>query len=221
MSKAAQLAQGSKIYIAGSAASAEAITAVVCGYPTILSMTGHAGVANGDVVTFGGAFAGADAALLDGKTAVASHVATGATNDTFAVNIDTTGKTITSGTATATPAAWTQIKEIKSIKPGGAQASKIDVTDLDSAAKEFESGLIDNGTVSMEYFEKIDDPGQIAALAAFKASTVFSFKVVLNGGSIRTFDGVVLKFGTLPDAAVDGVQTGNFEIQISGAVTVS
>ena len=221
MSKSAQLAQGSKIYIAGAAAASEALTAIVAGNPTVLAMTGHTGIANGDVITFDSNFAGADNALLNAKTAVAHHKATGASNDSFAVDIDTYEKTITIGTAHATPAAWTQIKEIKAIKPAGASATKIDVTDLDSLAKEFEAGLIDNNTVSMEYFEKIDDPGQMAALAAFKAGTVFSFKVVLTGGSIRTFDAVVLKFGTLPDAAVDGVQTGNFELQISGAVTVS
>jgi hypothetical protein len=221
MSVAAQLAQGSKIYIAGAATAAEALTLVVCGNPTILTMTGHGGVANGDVVTFDSGFAGADDALLNGKTAVATHYATGVTNDTFAVDIDTTGKTITYGTAHATPAAWTQIKEIKDIKPGGAQASKIDVTDLDSLAKEFETGLIDNGTVAMSYFEKVDDPGQMAALAAFVGSVVSDFKVVLTGGSIRTFKAAVLKFGTIPDAAVDGVQTGSFELQISGAVTRS
>jgi hypothetical protein len=221
MSKAAQLAQGSKIYIAGSAAASQTLTSVVCGYPTILGMTGHSGIANGDVITFDSNFAGTHAALLNGITTVATHKATGATNDTFAVDIDTTGKTITIGTAHATPAAWTQIKEIKDIKPGGAQASKIDVTDLDSTAKEFETGLIDNGTVAMTYYEKIDDAGQIAALAAFKASSVDSYKVVLTGGSIRTFTAAVLKFGTLPAAAVDGVQTGSFELQISGAVTVS
>jgi hypothetical protein len=221
MSIGAQLAQGSKIYIAGSAAAAIALTGVTPGNPTMFVSTGHTGIANGDVITFDGNFAGADAALLNGKTGVVHHYTTGVTNDTFAVDINTLGKTITIGTAHATPAAWTQITQIKSIKPGGAQASKIDVTDLDSFAKEFESGLIDNGAVSMEYFEKIADPGQLAALAAFAGSTINSYKVTLTGGSTRTFSAACLKFGTIPDAAVDGVQTGSFELQISGTVTRS
>ena len=221
MSKSAQLAQGSKIYIAGSAAVSELLTAIHLGNPTILTMTGHGGVANGDVITFDNNFAGADAADLNGKTFVAHHYGIGVTDDTFAINFDSTKKAITIGTAHATPAAYTQIKEIKSIKPAGAAASKIDVTDLDSTAKEFEAGLIDNNTIAMDYFEKVDDPGQMAALAAFGTGEVYGFKVVLTGGSIRTFDAVVLKFGTIPDAAVDGVQTGSFELQISGAVTPS
>jgi hypothetical protein len=219
MSKSAQLAQGSKIYIAGSSGTPESLTAVTIGYPTILAMTGHTGLSNGDVVVLSG-FTDT-ASVLNGKTTVVTHKATGVTNDTFAVDINSVGAKISIGSGIATPADWTQIKEIKDIKPAGAQATKIDVTDLDSAAKEFEAGLVDNGAVTMSYYEKIDDPGQIAALAAFNAGTTFSFKVALTGGSVRTFDATVLKFGTLPDAAVDGVQTGTFEIQISGAVTRS
>lgn len=220
MSINAQLAQGTKLYIAGSAAVAEALTAVTVGYPTILAMTGHAGIANGDVITFDSGFTGADAALLNGKTAVVTHVATGATNDTFAVDIDTTGKTITVGTANATPTAWIQVKELKAIKPSGAAASKIDVTDLDSEAKEYRSGLIDNGTFSADVHILESDPGQAAVLAAFKDSTVNSYKVV-SPAKTRTFSATCLKFPTVPDSAVDGVQTGTAEWQISGEVTVS
>lgn len=221
MSVNAQLAQGMKIYISGSAAVAEPITAVTCGYPTIIAITGHAGVANGDVVTFNSGFTGTDAALLNGKVAVAHHYATGATNDTFAIDIDTTGKTITAGTATATPAAWTQIKEVKGIKPAGAQASKIDVTDLDSTAKEYRTGLIDNNSLSLDVHILESDPGQAAALLAFKTSAAKSFKTVSAANVTRTFNGTLLKWPTVPDSSVDGVQTGSAEIQISGDVTVS
>lgn len=220
MSIAAQLAQGSKIYIAGSAGSAEPLTAITLGYPTILAITGHSGLANGDVVTFA-AFTGADAATLNGVSAVVKNYATGATNDTFAVDINTVGKTITLGSATATPAAWTQITEVKSIKPAGGQASKIDVADLDSTAKEYRSGLIDNGAISLEIHDKVSDAGQQAVLASFTNQTVCSYKITLTGGSIRTFSATVLKFPTNPDASVDGVQTGSIELQISGAVTRS
>lgn len=219
MSIAAQLAQGTKMYIAGSSAAAEALTAITVGYPTIIAMTGHGGVAAGDVVTFAN-FTGIDAGLLNGKTAVATHYATGAINDTFSVDIDTTGKTITIGTATATPAAWTQVNEIKGIKPSGASASKIDVTDLNSTAKEYRTGLIDNGTFSVDVNILESDAGQAACLAAFTASTVNSYKVV-TPGKTRTFNATCLKFPTIPDASVDGVQTGTAEWQISGAVTVA
>lgn len=220
MSAAAQLAQNSKLYIAGSAGSAEPLTAVTPGNPTIIAITGHTGVAAGDVVTLAG-FTGADAALLNGKTAVAHHYTAGAVNDTFAVDIDTTGKTITIGSATATPTAWVQIKELKKIGKNGAKTSTVDTSDLDSAAKEFRTGLVDNGQISMELNDLVTDPGQQALLAAFTASTTNNFKIALNGGSTRTFAGSVTGFDTTPEVGVDGVQTISAEIKISGAVTRS
>lgn len=220
MSINAQLAQLSKFYIAGSGGAAEALTAVTVGNPTIVAITGHAGVANGDYITFNSGFTGTDAALLNGKSAVVKYYATGATNDTFAVDIDTTGKVITVGTATATPTAWVQVKEVKSIKPAGAQSSKIDVTDLDSTAKEYRSGLIDNSTLSLDVNILESDPGQAAVLAAFIASTVNTYKLT-TPAKTRTFSATCTKFPTAPELAVDGVQTGSAEWQISGAITVS
>jgi len=219
MSINAQLAQLSKLYIEGSSGAAEALTAVTVGYPTIIAITGHAGVANGDVVALAN-FAGADAAELNGKSFVVTHYATGATNDTFTIDVNTVGKTITIGTATATPAAWTPVKEIKSIKPNSAVASKIDVTDLDSVAKEYRSGLVDHGSFSCDINVLESDPGQAAVLAAFLNATTNNYKIT-TPGKTRTFNATCLKFPTTPDLAVDSVQTGSAEFQINGLITVS
>lgn len=221
MSINAQLAQQSKLYIAGTAATPEVVTAITVGYPTILAITGHAGVANGDIITLAG-FTGADAAVLNGQTATVNHYATGASNDTFAIDINTVGKTITvdTGVTAVTPTAWIQIKEIKAIKPAGASASEIDVTDLDSTAKEYRSGLMDNGSLSCDIFILESDPGQAAALAAFTAATANTYKMV-TPTKTRTFSATCTKFPTIPDASVDGVQTGSAEWRVSGAVVVS
>ena len=221
MSIDAQLAQNTKFYIAGTAATPEVITAITVGYPTVIAITGHAGVANGDVVTFA-AFTGADMALLNGISAVVTHYATGSTNDTFSVDINTVGKTITvdTGVSTATPTAWIQIKEVKGLKPSGASCSKIDVTDLLSTAKEYRTGLVDNGTFSADVFILESDVGQAAVLAAFNASTVDNYKVV-SPAKTRTFTASCMKFPTMPDSNVDGVQTGSAEWVISGTIVVS
>ena len=222
MSVAAQLAQATKLYIAGSPASAEVLTAITVGYPTILAITGHAGVANGDVVTLAG-FTGDDAATLNGQTATVKNYATGATNDTFAIDINTVGKTITidAGNTTATPSAWIQIKEVKGINPSGGSAAPIDVTDLDSTAMEFLTGLQDHGTLSFDINILETDAGQAAAIAAFAASTSKSFKTVTILPKTRTFTGSITKWPTIPTHQVNGVQVGTAEIKISGAVEVS
>jgi len=217
MSINAQLAQLSKLYIASTAGGAKTISGGAAGNPTILTSTAH-GLANGDVVAVASITGtmGTDVTNgLNGKSFVISNV----TANTFCVNVNTLGLTYTSG-GTATPATWTQIKEIKSIKPGGASSSKIDVTDLDSTAKEYRSGLIDNGTFSADINVLESDAGQTAVLAAFLASTVNNYKFT-SGTKVRTFAATCLKFPTAPDASVDNVLTGSCEWQISGTITVS
>lgn len=221
MSVNAQLARNTKIYIEGSAAVAEVLTAITVGYPTIIAITGHAGVANGDLVTFAG-FAGADAATLNGVTAVVKNYATGGTNDTFAVDINTVGKTITidAGATTATPTAWIQVKEVKGINPAGAQVSTVDVTDLDSDAMEYKAGLPDNGSLSLDINILESDAGQAACLAKFIASENANFKVT-TAAKTRTFNGTITSWPTIPTAVVNGVQVGQAQIQVNGAVAVA
>lgn len=217
MSVNAQLAQGTKLYIAGTSGTAKNITAVAVGFPTILTSSAH-GLQNGDYVAIASitGTVGTDATYgLNGKSYTVKNV----TTNTFCIEQNTTGLTYTSG-GTATPSTWIQVKELKGIKPSGASASKIDVTDMDSTAKEYRTGLQDNGTFSADIHILESDPGQAACLAAFNASTVNSYKVT-TPSKTRTFNASCTKFPTVPDAAVDGVQTGSAEWQISGSVTVS
>ncbi|MBU1567716.1 MAG: phage tail protein [Proteobacteria bacterium] len=217
MSTSAQLAQGTKLYIAGSSGSAETISAAAAGYPTILTATAH-GLANGDIAAIAGVVGtmGTDSANgLNGNSYTVKNI----TTNTFCIEANTTGLTYTSD-GTATPSAWIQIKELKSIKPAGAAASSIDVTDLDSTAKEYRTGLMDNGSFSCDIQILESDPGQAAALAAFAASSILNYKVETTAKT-RTFEATCLKFPTIPDSSVDGVQTGTAEWQISGDITVA
>lgn len=221
MSIAAQLAQGSKLYIAGSAATPLALVSVTAGFPTVLTFlnaTVATALLNGDNCVIADV-TGADAALLNG-THVVSHKAIGVTNTTFTVDIDTTGATIVGTTATATPSDWIQVKEVKAIKPSNANTSSIDVTDLDSTAKEFRTGLVNNGTFTTDIHVLETDPGQIAVEVAFKASSVDIYKIE-TPAKTRTFSASCMKFPTVADSSVDGVQTGSMDFQISGDVVVS
>jgi len=217
MSIAAQLAQQTKLFIAGSPAAPVTITAVVPGYPTIITSAAH-GLENGDygpIADIVGTI-GTDATNgLNGQSLSISNV----TDDTFAVNVDTTGLAYTSG-GTFTPTAWLQMKEMKTLTPAGATATKIDVTDLDSTAKEYKTGLADNGEFTAELNVLESDPGQVAILAAFLASTNNQYKVV-TAAKTRTFNGSCLSFPTLPNSSVDNVQIGTANFQINGDITVS
>lgn len=225
MSDAAITTQGTTLHIEGSAAAAEVLTAITVGFPTILAITGHAGVANGDVVTFAG-FTGADAATLNSVSAVVKNYATGTTNDTFAVDINTVGLTITidAGNTTATPTAWIKVGEIKVINNTPGTAPDIDVTDLDSTRKEYKVGLPDSGSISVEFFALDSDTGQAAMLAAYDAQSTKAFKVTYPSGStpIRTFNASVKSFPDIANSITpDGVISGTAELKMSGTVTVS
>lgn len=75
------------------------ITGIQTGYPTILTAVAH-GLTDGATITLAG-FAGDDADLLNGLETTVQYP----TDDTFAVDVDTTGVDITDNTDTATATA--------------------------------------------------------------------------------------------------------------------
>jgi len=224
MSTAAIPSQGTTLHIAGTAATPEVLTAVTVGFPTILAITGHEGVANGDVIALAG-FTGADAATLNGQTAVVKNYATGATNDTFAIDINTVGKTITidAGNTTATPSAWIKVGQLTDIKSTSDTSPDIEVTDLDSTTKEYIPGLPDTGGLTASAYCVDSDAGLAAMEAAFDARVVKAFKVTYSAGAtpVRTFNAYVKGFPKVGDASKDGVITGSVELKRSGVVTKS
>jgi hypothetical protein len=202
-------AQGAKLQIASGSGSAQAVTAVAVGFPTILT---GVGINAGDVITLA-AFTGADAALLNGVTTVAKYVA----NGKYAVDIDTTGKTITVSSSTATPNTYTRVANLKDFNGFDGAASDIDITHLESAAKEFRAGLVDNGQVSCNVQQDLADAGQIAVMAAQVASATKNFKVTLSSGKVASFAGYIKKFSAA--GQVDGVIMSSLDIKITGSVT--
>lgn len=206
-------AQGTLLQIATGTGGAQTVTAIALGFPTILTIAAN-GRQNGDVVNLA-AFTGADAALLNGKTVVVKNK----TTNTYAIDVDTTGKTIVVTGATATPVTYTTINEMKTYNGLDGQATEIDTTDLNSAAKEFIQGLVDEGGFSCTIHRLPSDPGQQALLAARTAGTLKGFKLVLPVGSpsVASFSAYVKQ---LPiSGGVDAVQTSNVALRITGAVT--
>lgn len=208
----ATVSQGTKVEIGTGVGAAKNVTAIALGNPTILTSAAHA-LANGDVVTLGG-FTGNDAATLNTKTCVVKNV----TVNTFAVDIDTTGKTIVGTAATATPVSWTEIKEIYDVNPDGGESGEIDTTHLQSTAKEFMTGLKDWGSISMDMAWLFDDAGQLALLEAQAAASKKDFKITYSNSKTATFEGYV-KNVSGPTASVDDKLTGAASIKISGTVT--
>ena len=212
MASGAISAQGSKVYIGTGSGGAIAVTAITKAFRA--EVTGTNTLTKGDRVTF---------ASVTGMTEIntLSGTVLSATGSAFVVDIDTRAFTTYTSGGTATPITFTQIKEVKDFKPSGAQVSKIDVTNLDSTAKEYVGGLVDNGDFGMSVNYVASDPGQAACKTAFESSLTKAFKIVAPNADTFTFNAFVMKFPEVPSGAVDGVLMGDMTVQITGAVVKS
>jgi len=213
MASNAQNAQGTTLQISSTAGAAKTITAMTLSNPTILTSVAH-GLVAGDVVTLAN-FAGTDAATINAKVKAIHSV----TTDTFAVDIDTTGLTITDNTdaATATPVAWTTVGEVVDGDGFTGTSAVIDKTNLASTAKEKSVGLQDFGSLTLNLQIYDSDAGQSAMKTSKANQTQKNFKLTYPDATTRTFAGYVMSF--TEKFGVDQIVTGTTEIMIDGDVT--
>lgn len=205
-------AQGSTLQISTGTGGAKTITGIAVGFPTIITSAAH-GFGNGDVVAIAGV-TGADAALLNGQ----SWTITNVTTNTYAVQLNSVGKTLTA-TGTATPNTYTKVSNFKDYTGFDGKSSEIDVTHLESAAKEVRAGLMDNGSLNINVDRDTADAGQQALLAAQVSGAVKTFKLTLPNAVVASFSGIVTQFSL--SGKVDDVLKTPVSIRISGAVTWS
>ena len=210
MPSSAISAQGSILAIGTGTGGAKTITAMAAGNPTIFTSAAH-GLVNGDVITIA-ALVGTAAASFNGLTfSVVSK-----TTNTFALQVDTTGLTYTSG-GTATPVTFTNIANIKDFSGFDGSASELEVTNLDSVAKEFKLGLTDPGAFSINIDYDSANAGHVALRAKQVSGLLSNFKLTLPNATVITFTGFVKKFSLA--GGVDAVAKTSVDIRISGAIT--
>lgn len=113
---------------------------------------------------------------------------------------------------------YVPISNVKTFSGFDGSSAEIDVTNLDSVAKEFRLGLRDNGQFSLELDRDFADPGQTALNAAQTASDEQQFKIKFSNEKMATFKGYVKKFSL--SGGVDQVVKASCDIRISGAVTL-
>lgn len=210
MTSTAISAQGSVLQIATGTGGAKTVTAAAAGFPTIITATAH-GLSNGNVVTLAG---------LSGATGInGTFVIKNKTTNTFAIDLDTTGSTITASSATATPVTYTAIGNFNALSGFDGEASEIDVTNLASTAKEYVLGLTDNGKVGIDFQWDLNDAGQQALLAAKNSGAIQNFRLILPNGKTATFTAFVKSFPV--SLGVDQAIKSTAGLRISGPVTWS
>jgi hypothetical protein len=209
MPSTAIASQGTLVQVASGSGTAKTVTAAAAGVVTIFTATAH-GFSKGDLVTLAGI---GGATTLTGQFSVAAVTA-----NTFAVNVDTTGATLTVTSATAAPATFATIGNIKSFQGIDGTANEIDVTNLLSAAKEVRLGLPDSGQFTIEVDQDSTDAGQIAVRVSCQAQTLKQYKITFAGGAVLTFSAYCKKFSTA--AGIDQVVKGSIALRITGAYTL-
>lgn len=112
------------------------------------------------------------------------------------------------------------IANVKSFSGLDGEASEIDVTNLQSTAKEYRLGLQDFGSFSMEINPDYSDSGQNVLRAAQASGAVKTFLVTLPGGTTLEFEGIVKNASSI-SGGVDAVLDGSVSIRITGDVTVT
>lgn len=131
--------------------------------------------------------------------------------------LETQGFIIKIGDTSDSPGQLVEIKEVTNFSGFDGQAAEIDVTHLQSAAKEFIMGLQDFGGFNLDVNYLPDDPGQSEARAAKAARTKKQFQLTLSDGTIATFSAYVMSAPL--SGGVDAKVDGSFQLRITGDVT--
>lgn len=211
MTSTAQVAQQSKFYVSGTPGTAYAVTAITKAAKAAVTWTSGAVPAAGDVIIFGAISGMPEINGLLGIVSVAS-------GSSFTVAIDSSGFATAGTTGTATPQTFSKVGNVQDFTPDGGTATVIDVTNLDSTAKEKRQGLQDNGNYSLTFDSDDTDAGQLRLLAARAAQAVLVFKQTYPGGlKIRAWQGFVQKV-TEPAAGVDKVLSSSATIVVTGPI---
>ena len=133
--------------------------------------------------------------------------------------LDSQGVIISYLGTNSSPPAYIAIPEVVNIQGPGGQANEIDVTDLNSTAKEFRMGLQDEGSITMDILYIPANASHAALRAARAGQTLTGFQITFTDSPETNwqFNGFVLGFEI--SNAVDDVTKASVTIRVSGAVT--
>lgn len=121
----------------------------------------------------------------------------------------------------ASPEVYTSITEVTNISGPGGGASEIDTTDLNSTAKEFRLGLVDNGsiTLSLNFIPANVQHALLRTKSISGVSTNFRLTFTDSPATLWTFAAFVQELSI--ENGVDGVTTGSVTLRITGSITES
>jgi hypothetical protein len=209
MSASAYNAQGAKLELGVTSAS-KTISAISKANPAVITATAH-GLTDGAVVKITAVVGMVE---INNKVGVAVVVDA---NNFKLFGVDSTLYTTYGSAGSATP---TKVKvgNWKGWNGFGGSGSDIDVTDLDSGAKEFRMGLQDNGELQIDVQTSDTDEGQ-QALNGSKAASGPASPFVLTFANLKTrsFNAYCKQFSET--GAVDGIIMSQATMKVTGVVS--
>ena len=132
--------------------------------------------------------------------------------------------TILSIVSSGSPITDTVVGELNKCSFTGRQAGTADVTNFQSAAKEFIPTLIDSGTIEISGNRIGSDAGQLAMETAFTSLQLHAFTIQLpksqsqiNAGDSCSFTALIEQLNY--DVSVDKIVTLEGRLKVSGILT--
>lgn len=204
--------QGSSLQVSTGVAATKTITDIDATDPALVTSAAH-GLALG---TVGRIAAVVGMTELNGNLYVVDNPDTG---DFELAGVDATGYTPYVSGGTFAPLVYTAFCELTGVDQQDGTTDEIEVTTICSTAKEFETGLSDSGTLTLNYNFAPNTPVQAAFAAAKKAGDEVAVRIVFpNGG------GTIVMIGSVQQSsfsgAVSGVWTGSTTMKLTGEIFV-
>lgn len=118
----------------------------------------------------------------------------------------------------SSPPSFSDIPEIKTISGPDGSAPLIDVTDLDSTAREYKTGLKDEGSFQLTIMYIPTNAVHITLRDAWSDRTTMRFRVTFadSGTTVWEFTGIVQNMSG--NINIDSVVESNITIKISGEI---
>lgn len=204
--------QGSTFGVQTGFAATKTISGITSANPAVVSSTAH-GLAEGAV----GRVADVVGMVEVNNTL---YVVDDPTANSFELaGVNATGYAPYVSGGTFAPVVFSNFCELTGINQQSGTADREEVTTICSTAKEFETGLSDSGTLSLDFNWAGNQPVQAAMRAAQRAGTQLAFRVTFPGDG-----GSALMFGTVSSSsfqgAVNGTWKGSATIQLTGDIYV-
>ena len=203
---------GSTIQVSVGTGTAKTITDIDQADPALVTSAAH-GFTLGTAVRLAAVVGMTEA---NGKLFVVDNPDTG---DFELAGVNSTGYNAYTSGGTATPLTYSAFCELTGIDQQDGTSDEIEVTTVCSTAKEFEVGLSDSGTLTLNYNYAPTSDVQAAFRAAKKAGDEVVVRVVLpNSG------GTIVMIGKVQQSSFSGsngtVYTGNTQLKLTGEIFV-